>query len=444
MLNTIIDGAICPEATNRESLPGNRNEGSWDALTEVLKQGAQRMLAVAIQAEVDEWIEGRKQYTDESGCQQVVRNGYLPERKITTGVGEIKVRQPRVRDRRDAEEREKFSSKILPPYLRKTKSIEEMIPWLYLKGISTGGFQEALQSLLGEGAKGLSASTVTRLKGVWEDEYQAWSKRSLEDKEYVYVWADGVHFNVRLEEDRQCILVLIGTTKEGKKELIAVNDGYRESEQSWKSLLLEVKARGLAIDPKLAIGDGALGFWKALPKVFPTTRTQRCWVHKTANVLDKMPKRLQTEAKQKLHEIWMADTREHANQAFDLFIATYEQKYSKAVECLKKDRDELLAFYDFPAEHWSHIRTTNPIESTFATVRLRTKRTKGCGSRMATLTMVFKLMESAQKSWRRLNGHQKLQDIADGVPYQDGIRVQPADSNPKTETPNPTTPTVAA
>ena len=445
MLNTIIDGAICPEVTNAEALSEGPNENARDMLTEVLKQGAQRMLAVAIQAEADEWIESRKQFTDENGCQQVVRNGYLPERKITTGVGEIKVRQPRVRDRRDAEDREKFSSKILPPYLRKTKSVEEMIPWLYLKGISTGGFQEALQSLLGEGAKGLSASTITRLKGVWEEEYKEWSKRSLENKEYVYIWADGVHFNVRLEEDgKQCILVLIGATKQGEKELIAINDGYRESEQSWKSLLLDVKSRGLSIDPKLAIGDGALGFWKALPKVFSATRTQRCWVHKTVNVLDKMPKRLHEQAKQMLHEIWMADTREHANEAFDLFIATYEAKYSKAVECLKKDRDVLLAFYDFPAEHWSHIRTTNPIESTFATVRLRTKRTKGCGSRTATLTMVFKLMESAQKSWRRLNGYQKLQDVSDGVPYKDGLRTQPADHNPKTETPNPTAPTVAA
>ncbi len=272
-------------------------------MTEVIRQGARRLLAEAIEAEVDEWIESRGQLADERGRRQVVRNGYLPERSITTGIGEVEVRQPRVRDRRSPDQREKFTSKILPPYPRKTKSIEELIPWLYLKGISTGGFQEALQALLGEQAKGLSATTITRLKKVWEDEYADWSKRSLVGKHYVYVWADGVHFNVRLEEDRQCILVLIGATKDGKKELIAIADGYRESEQSWRGLLLDVKSRGLAIDPRLAIGDGALGFWKALAKAWPKTREQRCWVHKTANVLDKMPKRLQTEAKAKLHEI---------------------------------------------------------------------------------------------------------------------------------------------
>jgi len=272
------------------------------------------------------------------------------------------------------------------------------------KGISTGDFSEALAALLGTEAPGLSASTVTRLKSVWEEEYRDWSKRSLEGKQYVYVWADGVHFNIRLEEDRQCILVLMGATADGKKELIAVADGYRESEQSWKALLLDVKARGLKVDPKLATGDGALGFWKALRKVYPKTREQRCWVHKTANVLDNLPKRLQPEAKQKLHDIWTADTREHAHEAFDLFVATYKAKYPKAVECLVKGRDVLLTFYDFPAEHWIHLRTTNPIESTFATVRLRTKRTKGSGTRTACLTMVSKLMQSAAKRWRSLNG----------------------------------------
>jgi putative transposase len=393
-----------------------------DVMTEILRQGAQRMLAQAIQQEVDEWIGERAGLRDAAGRHQVVRNGYLPERSIATGIGPVEVRQPRVRDRRPGDQAERFTSKILPPYLRKTKSIEELIPWLYLKGVSTGDFSEALAALLGEEAKGLSASTITRLKNVWEEEYGQWKGRSLADREYVYVWADGVYFNVRLEEDRQCILVLMGATKDGKKELIAIADGYRESEQSWKALLLDVKSRGVKVDPKLATGDGALGFWKALAKVFPKTREQRCWVHKTANVLDKMPKRLQPEAKQKLHEIWMADTRENAHRAFDLFLATYEAKYPKACECLAKDRDVLLTFYDFPAEHWIHVRTTNPIESTFATVRLRTKRTKGSGTRTACLTMVFKLMRSAQRRWRTLNGSERLPDVIQGIPFVDGIK----------------------
>ena len=393
-----------------------------DVMTEILRNGAQQMLAQAIQEEVVEWIEQRADLHDAQGRHQVVRNGYLPKRTITTGVGPVEVEQPRVRDRRPASQAEKFTSKILPPYLRKTKSIEELIPWLYLKGVSTGGFSEALAALLGEDAKGLSASTITRLKKVWEDEYQEWNKRSLADKEYVYVWADGVHFNIRLEEDRQCILVLMGATKDGKKELIAIVDGYRESEQSWKALLLDVKSRGLSVDPKLATGDGALGFWKALKKVFPKTREQRCWVHKAANVLDKMPKRLQAQAKAMLHEIWMSDTRQNANKAFDLFLKTYQAKYPKACACLSKDRDVLLTFYDFPAEHWIHLRTTNPIESTFATVRLRTKRTKGSGTRTACLTMVFKLMQSAQKRWRVLNGSERLPDVIQGIPFVDGVK----------------------
>lgn len=391
---------------------------SQDALTEILRAGAGKLLA---EAEVDEWIERRGHLRDERGRRQVVRNGRLPKREIATGVGPVEVRQPRVRDRRGPEG-EKFASRILPPYLRKTKSIEELIPWLYLKGVSTGDFGEALQSLPGLEAPGLSASTVTRLKSGWEEEYRAWSRRSLEGEQYVYVWADGVHFNIRLEEDRQCVLVLMGATKDGKKELIAVADGYRESEQSWRELLLDVKARGLAVDPKLAVGDGALGFWKALPQVFPATREQRCWVHKTANVLDKLPKRLQGKAKDDLHQIWMADPRAHAGEAFDLFLKTYEAKYPKAAECPAKDRTELPAFYDFPAEHWRHPRTTNPIESTFATVRLRTKRTKGSGSRVARLTMVFKLMRSAEKRWRLLNGSKLLPDVIQGIPFLDGIR----------------------
>lgn len=382
------------------------------------------MLSAAVEAEVSEWIESHAHLRDGRGHRQVVRNGHLPERKITTGLGPVKVRQPRVHDRREGEERELFSSKILPPYLRKTKSLEELLPWLYLKGISTGDFNEALQSLLGPECPGLSASTVSRLLEGWQAEYQEWSRRSLADKHYVYLWVDGIHFNIRLEEDRQCILVLMGATADGKKELIAIADGYRESEQSWMELLLDVKSRGLSIAPKLATGDGALGFWKALPKVFSTTRTQRCWVHKTRNILDKFPKRLRPRAKEALHDIWMADTREAANQAFDLFLETYGAKYPKASECLAKDREELLAFYDFPAEHWKHLRTTNPIESVFATVRLRHRRTKGNGSRTRCLAMVHQLMLSASKRWRLLNGYELLTDIIQGVQFIDGVKSQ--------------------
>ena len=397
-----------------------------DALTTILREGAQRMLAQAIDAEVSEWIDGHAHLTDERGHRQVVRNGYLPQRTIITGVGPLEVQQPRVLDRRSQAEAEPFSSKILPPYLRKTKSLEELIPWLYLKGVSTGDFGEALQALVGPRAEGLSASAVTRLKQGWEQEYDDWSRRSLEGKEYVYVWADGIHFNVRLEEDRQCILVLMGARVDGHKELIALVDGYRESEQSWLTLLVDVKQRGLKLDPKLATGDGALGFWKALPQVFSATREQRCWVHKTANVLDKLPKRLQPAAKEQLHQIWMAEKKADAQQAFDAFLETYRAKYSKAVECLQKDRDALLAFYDFPAEHWIHLRTTNPIESTFATVRLRHRKTKGNGTRKACLTMVYKLMESAAKRWRLLNGSDFLPEVIAGVQFIDGIKPQEA------------------
>jgi transposase-like protein len=414
MQETTLDRWIVPAPASR------------DALTEILRAGAQRLLTQAIEDEVAEWVESRSHLTNEAGHRQVVRNGRLPKRTILTGLGPVEVEQPRVLDRRPRDEAEFFSSKVLPPYLRKTKSLEELIPWLYLKGISTGDFSEALAALVGPQAKGLSASTIVRLKSTWEEEFQEWTKRSLEGKQYVYLWADGVHFNIRLEEDRQCILVLMGATTDGHKELIAVTDGYRESEQSWKALLLDVKARGLVLDPKLATGDGALGFWKALAQVYPATREQRCWVHKTANVLDKLPKRLRAEAKDKLHQIWMAETKADAERAFDLFLTTYEAKYPKATECLSKDREVLLTFYDFPAEHWIHLRTTNPIESTFATVRLRHRRTKGNGSRLACLTMVFKLMQSAQKRWRLLNGSKLLPDVIQGVKFIDGIKPQQA------------------
>jgi len=383
------------------------------------------MLTRAIEEEVAAYIDARQDLRDDNGRRLVVRNGRLPKRSIQTPMGSLEVEQPRVRDRRSPGEREVFRSSILPPYLRRTKSIEDLLPWLYLKGISTGGFNEALQSLLGSDAPGLSPSTIVRLKSVWEQEYKDWSKRSLRTKRYVYVWADGVHFNVRLEDPgntRQCILVLMGATPEGKKELIAVADGYRESEQSWRELLLDVKHRGLIIAPELAIGDGALGFWKALRKVYPTTREQRCTVHKTANVLNKLPKGVQAKARTMLHEIWMASTRKEAGEAFDLFVETFRAKYPGAVTCLEKDRETLLAFYDFPAEHWIHLRTTNPIESTFATVRLRTRKTKGCGSRVACLTMVFKLALSAQLKWRVLNGAKLIADVIDGVVFEDGVK----------------------
>jgi transposase-like protein len=397
-------------------------------LTEVLRAGAQKLLGEAVEAEVAAYIARHADLRGQDGQRMVVRNGHKDEREIQTGIGPVKVRQPRVNDRRTDEndQRIRFTSEILPPYLRRTKSIEELIPWLYLKGISTGEFSEALTALLGPEAPGLSASTVVRLKEVWQAEYEAWSKRSLAGKQYVYFWADGVHFNVRLGGDgqekanRQCILVIMGATPEGKKELVAVYDGVRESEQSWTELMLDLKSRGLAEAPKLAVGDGALGFWAALRKVFGETREQRCWVHKTANVLNDIHKGRQAKAKSMLHDIWMAATKADAEKAFDLFIATWQAKYPKAAECLAKDRDVLLTFYDFPAEHWMHIRTTNPIESTFATVRLRTNKTKGCGSRTATLTMTFKLTQSAEQHWRALNGSSLLPDVIKGIQFVDG------------------------
>lgn len=402
---------------------------SQDVLTEILRDGAQRLLSQAVEAEVETWIEYHKHVTDEDGRRQVVRNGRLPKRGLITGLGRIEVTQPRVFDRRGPAASDEhgrpvapFRSKILPPYLRKTRSVEELIPWLYLKGISTGDFSESLQALLGPNAPGLSATTVTRLVTTWQKDYETWNSRSLEGKQYAYVWADGVHFNIRLEEDRQCILVLMGATPEGKKELIAVVDGYRESEQSWRQLLLDCRQRGLILDPKLAVGDGALGFWKAVRQIYPATREQRCWVHKTANVLDKMHKRAQPKAKEMLHGIWMAPTRAEGHKSFDAFVEMFEAKYPKAAACLKEDRDVLLAFYDFPAEHWIHIRTTNPIESVFATVRLRHRKTKGSGSRVACLTMVFKLIESASRKWRALNGSTLMADVIAGAQFADGVK----------------------
>lgn len=413
------------EPLETEVLEFRANFEARSPLDEIVREGARRMLQQAIDAEVEGFLAQHAERRDEQGRRQVVRNGQLPSREILTGAGPLEVAQPRVRDRSpDKDNRVTFSPSVLPPYLRKSKAIEELIPWLYLKGVSTGDFGDALQSLVGEGAKGFSANVVVRLKEAWSQEYDAWMQRDLSDKHYVYVWADGIHAKVRLEDDanqKQCLLVLMGATVDGHKELITVIDGYRESKQSWRELLLDLTHRGLSTAPKLAVGDGALGFWAALREVFPETREQRCWVHKTANVLNKMPKSVQPKAKGDLHEIWQAETREKANTAFDHFIEKYDAKYEAACGCLKKDRDVLLTFYDFPAEHWRHLRTTNPIESTFATIRLRHRRTKGNGTRRASLTMMFKLAQSAQKGWRRLNAHALIIPLLEGKTFQDGL-----------------------
>lgn len=397
-----------------------------DALTEILRQGAKSLLAQAIEAEVADYIEQHRGVVDGDGRRMVVRNGHAQEREIQTPLGQMAVKQPRVNDKRlDAQgQRLRFTSAILPPYLRRTKAIEELIPWLYLKGVSTGDFTDALSALLGKDAPGMSATTVVRLKEVWKADYEAWSKRSLKGKRYVYIWADGIHCNIRLGDDeRMCLLVIMGATVDGIKELIAVEAGYRESTLSWKNLLLALRERGLAQDPKLACGDGALGFWASLEEVYPKTKRQRCWVHKTANVLDKLPKNKQPEAKRLLHDIYMSGTKWDANRAYEHFLAIFGEKYEKATACLSKDHDDLFAFFDFPAKHWKHIRSTNPIESTFATVRLRTKRTKGCGSVSATLTMVFKLAQCAEKSWKKLHGAKLLADVIDArFVFVDGVR----------------------
>jgi transposase-like protein len=393
------------------------------SLEQIAREGARRALQKAIEEEVAEYINAAKDQRDEQGLRLVVRNGHKPPRTILSGIGPIEVKQPRVNDRRIDENgvRFRFTSKILPRYLRKTPAIEELVPWLYLKGISTGEMSNALVHLGFDGS-GLSATSVTRMLEVWQKEYADWSKRNLSGKQYVYLWADGIYIGCRLSNDRPCVLVLMGATVDGDKELIAVVDGQRESEASWTEILLNLKDLGLTTSPKIATGDGSLGFWMAMAKVFPATKQQRCWVHKTANVLDKLPKTQQPAAKAALHEIWMSAKRDDAIKAFDRFIATYGVKWPRAADCLQKDRADLLAFYDFPAEHWGHLRTTNPIESTFATVRLRTYRTKGPGSREAGLAMAFKLAEKAATGWRKLKGSAKLQEVIDGIEYVDGER----------------------
>jgi len=391
-----------------------------DPLHALLRAGARELIAKAVEAELASFLESVADQCLEDGRQAVVRNGYLPERTVQTGIGDVEVKVPKVRDRSGGGTR--FHSALLPPYLKRARSIEELIPWLYLKGVSTGDYQEALSALLGDAAKGLSANTVSRLKQQWNEEHRVWSQRALSDRRYVYWWADGVYSNVR-QDDRLCLLVIIGVTEHGHKELIAVEDGQRESEASWLEVLTGLRERGLVQGPKLAVGDGALGFWKALNKLYPDTKHQRCWVHKTANVLNKLPKSMQPKVKAALHEIWMAERREAANKAFDRTLKRFEAKYPQAMDCLRKDRGALLAFYDFPAEHWVHIRTTNPIESTFATVRLRTNRSRNCGSRDTTLAMVFKLLQSAQKRWKRIKGFRKLELVVNNVQFRDGEQV---------------------
>ena len=386
-----------------------------DPISEILRQGARSLISQALEIELELYINQYKDLRDQMGLQRVVRNGYLPERQIQTGVGPVSVKAPRIRDRhQNASKRIHFSSAILPPYLRKTRSMEQLLPWLYLKGVSTGDFSDALAALVGKDAPGLSAPTIGRLKTVWQQEYEQWQKRSLSGKRYVYFWADGVYCNVRMD-DKHCLLVIVGATVDGEKELVAIEGGFRESELSWSQLLLDLKSRGVTNGPQLAIGDGALGFWKAMDKVFPDARCQRCWVHKTANILNKLPKSLQPKAKAHLHQIWQADNKNEAERHFNGFVNAYEAKYPKAAQCLEKDRSSLLTFFDFPAEHWRHIRTTNPIESTFATVRLRTNKVRGCFSANTVMTMAFKLCKCAQKRWIRLHHPERLAEIIKGV-----------------------------
>lgn len=391
------------------------------ALDELAREGARRMLAMALEEEVEAYLSGRRELRDAQGHALVVRNGVARARKVTLGAGTVEVKAPRVNDRRPGE---RFTSKILPPYMRRSPKVAEMLPVLYLRGLSTGDFQEALKGLLGEDAAGLSPANISRLIGVWDEEYEGFRKRDLSGADYVYVWVDGIHMRVRLgEQDRVCLLVMLGVRPDGTKELIAVEDGYRESTESWAALLRDLKRRGMRA-PALAIGDGALGFWAAQRDVWPETTAQRDWVHRLANVLDKLPKRLQSTAKEALGQIMAAPTRAQAQQEMARFAADYGAKYPKAVDSLTRDQEALLAFYDFPAEHWVHIRTSNPIESTFATVRLRQRITKGPGSKQRGLLMAYKLLAMASERWRKLNAAQLLPLVRAGVHFQDGKQVE--------------------
>lgn len=406
-------------------LPGNPEENIIKhPLDEIVRRGAQDMLKKALEVEINSFVEKYQYIMNDDGNRLVVRNGYNNARKIVTGAGQLEVETPRVDDRTlDKQSEPRFKSTLIPRYLRRTASINELIPVLYLKGISTGDFTEALEALLGKDVIGLSSNTIVRLKKVWEKEYYLWNKRDLSGKQYVYMWVDGIYFNVRLDGNRQCILVIIGAKANGEKEVISVADGFRESKESHRDVLRNLKHRGLTIAPKLAIGDGSLGFWAAINEEYPETKHQICWVHKTSNVLDKLPDSLQHRAKSIIHNIYLAPSKKEANIAFDRFIETFSLKYPKAVKSLTDNRDKLLTFYDYPAEHWLHIRSTNVIESVFATVRLRTYRTKGCGTTIATLSMVYKLLMSAQKRWKRLRGHLKVEDVMNGIRFKDGVEV---------------------
>jgi transposase-like protein len=394
--------------------------GGKSALDETLRSGAQQMLQRAIANEVAEYLKSNVHHVDESGHRLVVANGRMPERKLMTPLGQVTIERPRVNDQRPGH---KFTSQILPPYLRRTPSLDALIPALYLRGVSTGDFTDALAAILGPQAAGLSATNIVRLKEGWLADYQGWQQRDLSTKHYVYWWIDGIYFNVRLSDEEPCVLVIIGALPDGSKELVAVWQGERESKLSWLEVLRDLKKRGLKEAPELVVGDGALGFWAAKEEEYPKAREQRCWVHKTANLLDKLPKSVQPAAKRQIHEMYLSPTRDKAFAAYDQFLKDYQAKYPKACECLKKDKDVLFAFYDFPAEHWVHLRTTNPIESTFATIRHRTRQTKGCGSAAATLSMVFQLVRVAEKHWRKLNGSELLAELITGVKFADGERV---------------------
>ncbi len=395
-------------------------EESGDPLTALLRTGARTLIERAVEAELVELMARFEGRCLEDGRAAVVRNGYQPERAIQTGIGAVTVKIPKVRAK--CGEAVTFRSAVVPPYVRKTRSLEGALPWLYLKGVSSGEMESALCALLGPEAKGLSASTVARLKQQWGEEYQAWRKSRLDKDSWAYLWVDGIYSGLRAEDSKLCALVVIGVNELGEKRFLAIEDGIRESTQSWREVLLGLKARGMNT-PKLAVGDGAMGFWAALEEIYSDTRQQRCWMHKTGNVLNCVPKSVQPKVKTALHDIWQADTKENAEAAFDQFEELFEAKYPKAVQCLQKDREELMAFYDFPAQHWQSLRTTNPIESTFSTIRHRTKRAKGCLTRDGMLHMIFKLGQCAQKNWRRQRGFSYLAKVITGVRFRDGIEV---------------------
>ncbi len=402
----------------KRSKTRQEDRGGSDSLTEILRVGARNLIAQALEAEVTELLATYADQRDEGGRAVVVRNGHQPTREIQTGIGPVTVQVPKVRSRQGKPV--SFRSALVPPYVRKTASFEAAIPWLYLKGISTGEMQGALEALVGPEAKGLSASTVARLKQTWREEYETWRQRRLDEESWVYIWADGIYSGLRAEQHRLCALVVIGVNARGEKPFLAIEDGLRESTQSWREVLLNLQARGM-VAPALAIGDGAMGFWGALEELYPSTRQQRCWCHKSRNVLNALPKSVQAKAKHALHEIWRAETKTAAERAFEVFLTTYEPKYPKATACLAKDREELLTFYTFPAPHWQSLRTTNPIESTFGTIRHRTKQTNGCLTRDGMLHMMFKLGCCAEKTWRRLRGFRQLAQVIQGIPFVDGV-----------------------